>query len=80
MSYYTRNKYRISSHAIKRYQERIGKELSFAEVENAIYLHLDNTYEGEKLNNGDIKLMLFDYKDAYFICSSDNLIKTFWKK
>ncbi|MGL5246213.1 MAG: hypothetical protein ACRC8C_01440 [Mycoplasmoidaceae bacterium] len=83
MSYYKQPIYKITDHVKQRFQER-NKEnnkekLSFSEVEVILQKMLENSYDGEKLENGDRKLITFDCPSTYFIVTKDNIVKTFIK-
>lgn len=79
MSFYDRPIYVITDHVKKRFQERYENKLTLSEIDNILFKMLDNTYEGEKLENGDRKLVSFDCSSTYFIVTKDNVVKTFIK-
>ncbi|MGL5640207.1 MAG: hypothetical protein ACRDCD_00920 [Mycoplasmoidaceae bacterium] len=79
MSYYKQPIYKITDHVKQRFQERNQEKLALSEVEVILLKMLENTYEGEKMENGDRKLFSFDCSSTYFIVTKDNIVKTFIK-
>ncbi|MGL5591467.1 MAG: hypothetical protein ACRDCF_01895 [Mycoplasmoidaceae bacterium] len=83
MSYYKQPIYKITDHVKQRFQQRHQEnhkeKLALSEVEAILLKMLENTYDGEKLENGDRKLVTFDCRSTYFIVTKDNIVKTFIK-